>query len=191
MPDVFQGSLIRLRAIEASDWENFYQWNRDSEDSRLSYEIPLPSSREAVKAWAEKQSQPVDGDAFRLVIETLSGEFAGSINTHTVNPRCGTFRYGLALLPQHRRKGYASEAIRLVLRYCFHEKRYQKVNAEVFGFNLPSQQLHESLGFTLEGRLRRMIYTDGTFYDALIYGMTREEFEARNPIPSAAGSRQP
>ncbi len=31
---------------------------------------------------------------------------------------------------EHQRKGYASEAIRLVLRYFFEELRYQKVNAE-------------------------------------------------------------
>jgi RimJ/RimL family protein N-acetyltransferase len=87
--------------------------------------------------------------------------------------------YGIAVLPQHQRKGYASEAIRLVLRYYFGERRYQKCTVEVFSFNEPSQRLHEALGFTLEGRLRRMIYTNGVFYDALLYGITREEFEAQ------------
>jgi RimJ/RimL family protein N-acetyltransferase len=95
--------------------------------------------------------------------------------------------YGLSIRPAHRRQGYAFEAIPLVLRYYFHERRYQKVNAEVYAFNDASVHLHEKLGFVLEGRLRRMIYTNGQFHDALFYGMTREEFDARNFILNEAG----
>ena len=53
------------------------------------------------------------------------------------------------------------------------------MHASVYSFNQPSQKLHESLGFTLEGRLRRMIYTNGEFHDLLMYGITKEEFEAQ------------
>lgn len=177
MPNIFEGNLIRLRAVEASDWD---VWDRhDTESERLAYEIGFPSSRETARERAEQEAKDRgENDVFRFQIEALAGDLVGSINTHTVNRRCGTFMYGLAILPQHRRKGYASEAIWLVLRYYFHERRYQKANAEVFSFNEPSIGLHERLGFVLEGRLRRMIFTNGQFYDALIYGMTREEFEA-------------
>ncbi len=179
MPNSYQGKLVRLRAVEVSDWEHHYQWDSsDPDEGRMSYHIGFPSSQVAVREWAEREAKSHgENDTFRFQIETLNGELVGSINTHTVNQRCGTFMYGLSILPQHRRKGYAFEAIQLVLRYYFHERRYQKVNAEVFSFNAPSIGLHERLGFTLEGRLRRMIYTGGQFHDALIYGLTREEFE--------------
>lgn len=39
--------------------------------------------------------------------------------------------------------------------------------------------LHKKLGFVLEGRLRRMVFTGGHYYDELIYGMTQEEFAER------------
>ena len=42
-----------------------------------------------------------------------------------------------------------------------------------------SIRLHEKLGFQLEGRLRRMIYTNGQFFDELLFGLTAEEFAAR------------
>lgn len=178
MPNIFEGKLIRLRAVEASDWENHEQWDRDTDLARLSYEIPFPSSILTTRQWAEREAQRgAENDTFRFQIVTLDGTLAGNINTHTCNLRNGTFMYGLVIIPQHQRKGYASEAIRLVLRYFFQERRYQKCNAEVYSFNAPSQRLHERLGFTLEGRLRRMIYTDGEFHDALIYGITREEFD--------------
>lgn len=179
MENLFQGRLVRLRAVEASDWEVHYQWNFDSDDARRSYEIPFPSSRESVRAWAERETRKIgENDEFRFQIETLEGVFVGTLNTHTVERRNGTFRYGVSILPEHRQKGYASEAVRLVMRYYFHERRYQKVNAEVYGFNEPSIRLHERMGFVLEGRLRRVIYSGGEFYDALVFGMTREEFDA-------------
>ena len=179
MPNLFQGQLIRLRAVEAGDWEMHYLWNWDTDNGRLTDEVWFPGSRASVKAWAEREaSRSKEEEGFRFQIETLEGELAGTINTHFCNLRCGTFMYGLAIHPDHRRKGFASEAIGLVLRHYFNERRYQKVNVEVFSFNAPSMALHERLGFTLEGRLRRMIYSGGMFHDALLYGMTKEEFEA-------------
>jgi RimJ/RimL family protein N-acetyltransferase len=181
MTNIFRGNLVQLTAIDPANWEIFYRWNFDTDDARRSYEIPFPSSRDRVRAWAEETAkhEPKD-DNFRFQIENLAGELVGTINTHHCAPRCGTFMYGLAILPEHRRKGYAAEAIRLVLRYYFQERRYQKVNADVFSFNEPSIHLHERLGFMLEGRLRRMIFTQGQWFDVLVYGMTREEFETRD-----------
>lgn len=176
----WEGSIVRLRAIEPSDWETFFEWNQDTDAAMRSYYLPFPQSREAVKRWAEKTStQPPERDAFFLVIETLDNEIAGSISTHSCEPRNGTFKYGLAIREEHRRKGYAAEAVRLLLRYYFGELRYQKVTASVYSFNEPSIRLHEKLGFKLEGRLRRMIYTQGSYFDELLFGITAEEFNTK------------
>lgn len=183
MTNIFEGKLIRLRAVEPDDWQNHREWDQDTETARLNYEIPFPQSTLRQRQWAEREAQrPPDNDIFRFQIETLDGVQVGSLNTHTTHLRNGTFSYGVSVMEPHRRKGYAAEAIRLVLRYFFHERRYQKCNAEVYAFNEPSQKLHKALGFTLEGRLRRMIYTGGAFHDALIYGITREEFDAKEAM---------
>lgn len=179
--NIWEGPRVRLRAVELTDWDPLAAWNQDSEASRASYFIPFPQSRERTRRWVEKEATTgPEGDAFRFQIETLAGELVGTLNTHTCDPRAGTFSYGLAILPQHQRQGYASEAIRLVLRYYFEELRYQKVTVTVYSFNDPSVRLHERLGFQLEGRLRRMGYTRGEFFDHLMYGLTAEEF-ARGP----------
>jgi RimJ/RimL family protein N-acetyltransferase len=152
----------------------------DTDGGRLTDVIWFPSSRDEARARAEREAKRgAENDVFCFQIERLDKELIGNINTHTVNRRCGTFMYGVAIRPTHQRQGYASEAIALVLRYYFHERRYQKVNAEVYSFNEPSIRMHDRLGFVLEGRLRRMQYSSGQFHDALIYGMTREEFDSR------------
>lgn len=177
---VWQGSRVRLRAIEPADWEVFYEWNQDDDMTRRLDVVWLPQSREAVKQWTEYQAtRRSEGDDFHFVIERLDGEVVGSIATHRCDRRAGTFAYGLNVRREHRRKGYAAEAITLLLRYYFRELRYQKVNASVYSFNEPSILLHEKLGFTREGRLRRMVYTEGRYHDEIVYGLTTEEFGQR------------
>jgi RimJ/RimL family protein N-acetyltransferase len=179
MTNIFEGKLVRLRAGEASDGAIFRDWDRqETESSRLFYEIPFPQPRLDPNAPASSKSH--ERDDFPFTIEMLSGEVAGAIHIHDSLPRCGTFMYGVAILPEHRHKGYASEAIWLVLRYFFNEKRYQKCMAEIYSFNEASIALHERLGFILEGRHRRMIYSGGVFHDALFYGITIEEFQVKN-----------
>jgi RimJ/RimL family protein N-acetyltransferase len=174
----WQGARVRLRGIEPTDGEFFFAWNLDSEIARLVDVIWVPKSREAVQQWAEKiATQEVKDETYHWLIENRAGTPVGIINTFECNRRAGTFKYGLAVQAEHQRQGYASDAIQLVLRYFFHELRYQKVTVHVYDFNQPSIGLHERLGFTLEGRLRRMGFTQGHYFDELLYGMTAEEFD--------------
>lgn len=176
-PSIWQGHLVRLRPMEPDDWSTFHEWDQDDEMSRMVDRIPLPRSREGTRRWAEREAtERSAGDASRWVITDPEGAFVGSISTHSCDPRVGSFNYGLGVLPKWQGRGYAAEAIRLVLRFYFTELGYQKVSAHVYGFNQPSQALHQRLGFVQEGRLRRMVYTDQRHWDVLVFGMTREEF---------------
>jgi RimJ/RimL family protein N-acetyltransferase len=187
--NVWQGARVRLRAVEPSDADIHYLWNRDSDMSRgVDYLWP-PSSRESQRRWAEAASTRKDpNEGLELVIETLDGEHAGTINAHHCDRRTGCFSYGVAIRPEHQRRGYATEAILLLLRYYFEELRYQKCTVDVYDFNDASIRLHERLGFQLEGRLRRIVFTRGRHHDALMYGLTVEEFQAAYPRPDPAAA---
>ena len=178
---VWEGERVRLRAVEPDDWQTFFDWNRDSDAARSAYRVPFPRSAEGTRRWAAETAlrQP-EGDVYRWVIENLAGEMVGSINTHSCDPRNGTFGYGITIRQEYQRRGYASEAIALVLRYYFEELRYQKASVRAYSFNEPSIRLHERLGFQLEGRLRREVYTEGRYFDVLAFGITAEEFAARD-----------
>jgi RimJ/RimL family protein N-acetyltransferase len=166
---------VRLRAIEPEDWAVYFAWNRDDDQARGLWHVTFPQSAEGVRQWAlsESRKRPT-GDAYRLVIEDERGEVVGDLKTHDCDLRVGAFSYGITI----RREGYAAEAIMLLLGYFFRELRYQKVTVRIFSWNIPSIQLHERLGFTLEGRIRRTVFTRGEHFDELVYSMTSEEFEA-------------
>lgn len=177
---MWQGPRVRLRAFTVEDWETYHAWNVDDAQARNLDQIHFPQSAAAARQWAEREAarEPRD-DNFRFVIENEHGEVVGDLSTHDCDPRVGTFSYGISIRPDQRGKGYAREAISLVLRYYFMEKRYQKATVTIFSFNEPSVRLHEQLGFQLEGRIRRMAYTAGAHHDALIYGITGEEYSQR------------
>ncbi len=187
---IWRGELVRLRAIEPGDWETYHAWNGDDTMTRNLWQIPFPQSRDAARRWAEEAAvKPPDGDNFRFAIESLAtGEVVGDLTTHDCDRRVGTFAYGIAIKAEGRRRGYAAEAIRIVLQYYFAELRYQKVWANVYSFNEASLRLHERLGFVEEGRQRRMVYTRGHYFDIVLFGMTAEEFAARDGRMGGGGA---
>jgi len=180
MPNIFEGRLVRLRAYQPADEPLFRRWVReDTESQRALFRIPFP----------ERRVQPDNvyqmhafGDSFDFMIETLDGALVGSIDAHGCNPRSGTFEFGVGIFTEQQGKGYASDALRLLLKYYFHEKRYQKCHSMVYSFNDSSIRLHERAGFILEARLRRTVYTQGAYHDELHYGLTVEEFTALNTL---------
>ncbi|PWW02788.1 RimJ/RimL family protein N-acetyltransferase [Paenibacillus cellulosilyticus] len=179
--NIWSGNNVRLRAILPTDWDKFHNNDFDSESARLCDVIHFPRSEEGTKHWAGNQaSKGPDGDNFSLAIETLDGELVGSIVAHSCDSRHGTFKYGVGIFREHWRNGFASEAVRILLRYYFEELRYQKVTAHVYAFNEGSIALQERLGFVQEGRLRNMIYTKGQHFDEFVYGLTKSEYEMLN-----------
>ncbi|MDP5276274.1 GNAT family N-acetyltransferase [Chengkuizengella axinellae] len=173
--NIWEGKVVKLRPIETSDWEEFHKDGLDSEIARLNDTIYGPRTQEGTRKWTEDESNKGwDGHHFRLAIENHDGDLVGSINTFDCDSRNGTFYYGVSIFREYWKKGYASDAVKIILRYFFDELRYQKANALVYNFNEGSIHLHNHLGFTKEGCLRNMVYTNGEYHDIL----TKEEFQS-------------
>lgn len=180
--NLWVGERIRLRAAEPGDAGDFFKWSADydTESDRCCDVVHFPRSFGAMTAHVEALSkQEPENDGFFWIMENEQGESAGCINTFGCDRRVGAFSYGLGVRREFRGRGYAKEAVRLVLRYYFQELNYQKATVRVYSFNARSLGLHRALGFTQEGVLRRTAFTAGRLYDEVVFGMTREEFDAR------------
>lgn len=104
----------------------------------------------------------------------------GIIDLHEDSLRYGVnslcFSYYLA--QEYASKGYMSEALREMLRYCFKERKTEVVSVRVFKENMASRRLVEKLGFINEGCIRRCVKGyQGILYDDLIYSILKEEYE--------------
>ncbi|MGV9377953.1 GNAT family N-acetyltransferase [Nonomuraea sp. NPDC003707] len=181
MTSAWVGQLVRLRAIEPEDWEAFHSFDEYSDAVRSGEHLHPPQSAARARKWAAELAERTQGlDEVRLVIATRDGNTpVGMMNTHSVDRVHGTFAYGIGIGTPHHRKGYAGEAVVLLLRYMFFERRFQKAEAGVYGSNEASLALHRRLGFVEEGRRRRCHYANGRYDDEVLFGMTIEEFAER------------
>lgn len=74
------------------------------------------------------------------------------------------------------------------LDMAFELLNVQRVGAEVLEYNAAVQQIDIGyLGFTIEGRRRRAVYKAGRYYDSIVLGILREEWEQQPRIKSYGG----
>jgi len=180
MKSYWVGERVRLRAVEPGDGPLLARLAEQEE--RLGDALDPPRSAEGWTAFArEKAAADPTADTYQLVVESLAdGAAVGGVSVHRADPRSGLFEYGVTIGAEHRRRGYASEAARLVLRHQFEERRHHKATARVFAHNEPSLALQRGLGFTEEGRLRRHFFVAGEHRDVVLFAMFAEEFFARH-----------
>src|SRR5690606_349877 len=116
-----------------------------------------------------------------FTITTLDGQSVGGINLNSIDAKNGTFSIGVQIDRDHRGKGYGTAAMEIVLRYAFYERRLNKYYGSVLEGNIASATMLRKLGCVEEGRRRQMVYTQGRYYDEILFGLTRSEFEKRYP----------
>lgn len=177
----WQGKKIRLRPLKLEDADQCFDDSLDSPTRQyLQLGVELPSSVEQQKKFLEKYAdcKTVNGTTI-FAIENLNGEYVGGISLHGRNEKNGTFSFGVVINRNYRRKGYAREAVKILLKYGFGERRYQKCNSACVEGNVESVKLHESLGFKQEGIRRRQFFFNGKFYDEILFGLTLEEFDLK------------
>jgi len=174
---IWQGERVLLRAKTADDIPRFLA-DGVADDMRLYGDgfVVYPASEKTRRDSLEKGLQYSSDETCSLAISTLDGELVGSINSTECNPQSGTFWYGVAIFTEHHRCGYALDAVRILLRYYFEERRYHRAGAKVYAFNEPSVALQHKLGFQQEGCLRDTVFTKGQRYDTLLFGITAGEF---------------
>ena len=175
----WQGKNICLRAMEESDADFFYETLQDMDIQRNESDIRVPMSHKACADFAmEQASKGNDNLSPFLIIEDKEKNRVGMASPCIEDSRVGVFTCGIFIKPEYQRKGYAKEAIFLSLKFYFNQLRCQKFNSSVYSYNEPSNKLCEKMGFVVEGRRRNTVYTDGKFYDEILYGLTKEEFYA-------------
>jgi RimJ/RimL family protein N-acetyltransferase len=84
---------------------------------------------------------------------------------------------GWVLDPAHTGHGYASEAVRELLRYCFQDLGVRRVTANCFLANDTSWRLMERVGMRREQHaVRESLHRSGRWLDTVAYAILDEEW---------------
>jgi len=120
----------------------------------------------------------------RLVVE-VDGEPIGDVSWRPERwgPSQGSTcpSIGIALLPQHRGKGYGTIAQRLLVDHLFHEYSVRRVQSDTAIDNPAEQHALENAGFVREGVVREAELRDGRYHDHVLYSILRSEWLAARP----------
>lgn len=176
MPRPLEGKLIRLRAREESDLDNFYTWINDWEVVKYlgaRYAVSRAYERE----WL-KQGDPRSSDA-RFVIETLADRRAiGWVGLHGGPPENRTASLGIAIGDHDFLEGgYGTDTMRTVCAYGFGMMNLGRIDLTVFDWNTRAIRVYEKVGFQHEGVLRDGMWKAGMWQQLVYMGLLKGELQ--------------
>ncbi|MFC3749796.1 GNAT family N-acetyltransferase [Paenibacillus sp. GCM10012306] len=174
----WQDDEVRLRSIQADDWESSYLSGFDTPARRFlecTIELP-PTISEAKKFVEDNAGFSSTNGRIMFTIENLNGENVGGINLNSIDERNGTFSIGIVIDKEYRGKGYGTRAMKILLKYAFLERRLNKFNDYVLEGNEASAKMMQKLGCVQEGVRRQVVYINGQYLDFILFGLTKDEY---------------
>ncbi|HLM69924.1 MAG TPA: GNAT family protein [Thermoplasmata archaeon] len=177
---VLEGTLVRLRPLEPSEYPAVFDWYNDAE-------IVAPYDRFSVDTFDEftrsVQSAAEDPTSLapRFAVERRDErKVVGVVGYYRAHPVLEYTDVWYVLGDRAARgRGFGREAVNLLTDHLFATTAAERVGATCDVENVASYRLLEELGFRLEGTLRSSLFHHGRWHDVRVYGVTRSEREAK------------
>jgi ribosomal-protein-alanine N-acetyltransferase len=173
------GQRIDLRDHHPNDLEGFHAWLSDPIVTQyLSWRTTTleESFLRLADAIRENERQPRTKYFLAMVLKSgvLIGEAGFTIESRSVTG--GIANLGYFLCKPYWGQGYASEALGLMIAYCFTTLGLHKVTADCDAENRASEKVMQRCGMVREAYRRKHALLDGEWRDRLEYALLREEW---------------
>lgn len=176
---VLTGERVYLKnLLEVATPELFQSQLKDLEQTKYMYVIPHPYTLEDGKNFVEYLKSIRDNQKeYELgIFLKENDQFLGAMSLHDINLEFQTASIGYWVAKEHWRKGIATEAARVLLRFGFEELGLNRIYAELQKENVASLTLLVRLGFQIEGLQRQHVKNKGILVDRYICGLLREDY---------------
>jgi RimJ/RimL family protein N-acetyltransferase len=169
---------LRLRQLTVDDAEGMMATFSAPESLRFLNQPPVDAREKAVGMinWFNKLYDGHDCVNWGI---TLLGD-------DQLIGMCGTYQWersdrhidiGYHIQPAHWGKGYATEAARAIIRWCFDNLDVHRIQADCTDGNIASERVLLKCGFTVEGIWRERCWEHGRFVSIKQFGLLRSEFK--------------
>lgn len=167
-----RNDILNLRALEPTDLEFLYEWENNPAIWEVSNTL-TPYSRYILHQYIENSHRDIlESKQLRLIIELNSKVYSEPIGTIDLfDIDFYHKRAGIGILiarEEHRNKGYASEALKLIEDYSLNHLQLVQIHCKINVDNLPSLKLFKGLGYELSGKLKQWKYTVNGWKDVFI-----------------------
>ena len=158
------------------------RWTHDSEFMRLMDTNPVrPMSAAMVKKQYEKLEKQIEErkNLYHFMIRAKADDrLIGKAALQRIEWTNGNCSIQLGIgSAQDRRKGYCTQALRMLLRFAFAELNLFRVTAVVPEYNEGAAALLQKFSFTQEVCRRRALERDGRRWDLYGFGLLRDEWQ--------------
>ena len=168
-----------MRQIETSDWELFYDLEKDGSVQEFVSDI---NSDEKIKqrfesrlpSWSKEKAQWL----CLVIILKETGEKVGLTGFFPDLEPYQQAEVGFMLLPKFQGKGYGTESLISVSNFAFKTCNFHKLKATVTEGNNASCTLLKKVGFQQEGIIRDNYKINGEWKNDIVFGMFSNELTA-------------
>ena len=175
-----EGSRVLIRQLRADDLEGFFAYRSDPQVCR--YQNFMVNSKTEAESFIEEQKHRTlghRGNWFQIAIELKSEEkIIGDCAIEFKEEEPRIVELGCTITPEQQRKGYATEAVRLLMKEIFKNHNVHKVTARIDVRNPSSARVLEKIGFKQEGRLRKHFFDkiSNDWFDEIQFAYLKEDF---------------
>jgi ribosomal-protein-alanine N-acetyltransferase len=174
---ILHGRHIVLRPLSINDDEAVYRLRSQVEVMEFIHRPLTSSVHEARELILSNLLDMELGDSLVWAIcQPNDDELIGMVGFWRLQLQHQKGEIGYLLDPRFKGRGYASEAVQLVLKHVFITLGWNKVEADILPQNHASIRVVEKAGFKQELLLRDHEYWEGQFYDQAWYGLTRSDY---------------
>ena len=168
--EVLRGECVTLRPPRKSDVERAYAWDRDPELAAWNGRSPISISFSAARRdYLARWEDP----SVKTLIMEAEGEPIGMVTLYDF--RNGGCELGIKIGPQDLRgKGYATEAVELLILYAFGSLGLEVVRGSTLSHNERMRRVFEKNGFVQVGDGSILSRYDNRRYTELFYERRRE-----------------
>lgn len=163
------GKKVKLRAVEPFDVDTLYTWENNTHVWKLSNTL-APFSKQALQEYIANAHMDIyAAKQLRLMICDMQKKAVGCIDLFDFDPN--NQRAGIGILiaeEKERRNGYASEALKLLIDYCFEVLGLHQLYCNVIKDNKPSLALFKKYRFSITGTKKDWVRDKRKFTDEYI-----------------------
>ena len=171
--NTLKGTICYLRALEISDLDFLFS-TENNEDFWEFSNTQLPYSKFILHNYIKNAHQDIyEAKQYRFVICENTNSPVGMIDLYDFNPQQKRVGIGLLVLPQFQLKGFATEALQLIINYAFTYLNIHQVYATISVDNHKSITLFEKLNFKKSGIKKDWLFVNGNFKDEVIYQLIK------------------
>jgi len=171
LPLPIRGRRVRLEPPDVDQIDATVRLLNDRKVQRGTLRLPFPYTEKDARAWIRRaKRERAAGRSLALrVVRRSDGVLLGGVGLHALDEAAARAEVGYWLGRDYWGKGYATEAVGLLVRVAFTQLRLHRVEARVYPWNAASRGVARRCGFRYEGRLRDEVQKDGRWISTLLF----------------------